>query len=274
MCAPVPLRVRSRPRHRGRDVASSTSFITVIHCPGRVGQGPSHRGREPTMPTPSTPLLPNIVLVHGGFVDGSGWQGVYELLAPRAIASPSCRTRPCRWRATSLPPSRYSTSSTGRSSSSATPTAAPSSPRPARDERVAGAGLHRRVRTRQGRVGEHADRRPSARRAGAADPAAARRISCSWTARSSPRPSPQTCPPTGRRSWPTRRCPGASGRSAARSASPPGGRKPSWYLVATDDRMIPPPAQRAMAERAGATVTESRRAATRSTCPDPKPSQS
>jgi pimeloyl-ACP methyl ester carboxylesterase len=32
--------------------------------------------------------------------------------------------------------------------------------------------------------------------------------------------------------------------------------KPSWYLVATDDHMIPPPAQRAMAERAGATVTE------------------
>ena len=32
--------------------------------------------------------------------------------------------------------------------------------------------------------------------------------------------------------------------------------KPSWYLVATDDRMIPPPARRAMAERAGATVTE------------------
>ena len=32
--------------------------------------------------------------------------------------------------------------------------------------------------------------------------------------------------------------------------------KPSWYLVATDDRMIPPPAQRIMSERAGATVTE------------------
>ena len=32
--------------------------------------------------------------------------------------------------------------------------------------------------------------------------------------------------------------------------------KPSWYLVATEDRMIPPPAQRAMAARAGATVTE------------------
>jgi pimeloyl-ACP methyl ester carboxylesterase len=32
--------------------------------------------------------------------------------------------------------------------------------------------------------------------------------------------------------------------------------KPSWYLVATEDRMIPPPAQRFMSERAGATVTE------------------
>jgi pimeloyl-ACP methyl ester carboxylesterase len=29
---------------------------------------------------------------------------------------------------------------------------------------------------------------------------------------------------------------------------------PSWYLIATDDRMIPPPAQSAMAERAGFTV--------------------
>jgi pimeloyl-ACP methyl ester carboxylesterase len=32
--------------------------------------------------------------------------------------------------------------------------------------------------------------------------------------------------------------------------------KPSWYLVATEDRMIPPPAQRLMAARAGATVVE------------------
>jgi pimeloyl-ACP methyl ester carboxylesterase len=32
--------------------------------------------------------------------------------------------------------------------------------------------------------------------------------------------------------------------------------KPSWYLVATEDRMIPPPAQRIMSERAGATVVE------------------
>jgi pimeloyl-ACP methyl ester carboxylesterase len=32
--------------------------------------------------------------------------------------------------------------------------------------------------------------------------------------------------------------------------------KPSWYLVATDDRMIPPPAQRLMSKRAGSAVVE------------------
>jgi pimeloyl-ACP methyl ester carboxylesterase len=32
--------------------------------------------------------------------------------------------------------------------------------------------------------------------------------------------------------------------------------KPTWYLIATDDRMIPPPAQRTMAERTGATISE------------------
>jgi pimeloyl-ACP methyl ester carboxylesterase len=32
--------------------------------------------------------------------------------------------------------------------------------------------------------------------------------------------------------------------------------KPSWYLVTTEDRMIPPPAQRAMSRRAGSKVTE------------------
>jgi pimeloyl-ACP methyl ester carboxylesterase len=33
--------------------------------------------------------------------------------------------------------------------------------------------------------------------------------------------------------------------------------KPSWYLVSTEDRMIPPAAQRFMSQRAGATVVES-----------------
>ncbi len=32
--------------------------------------------------------------------------------------------------------------------------------------------------------------------------------------------------------------------------------RPSWYLVTADDKMIPPPAQRAMAKRAGSNVVE------------------
>ncbi|MFI1577575.1 alpha/beta fold hydrolase [Embleya sp. NPDC020630] len=39
-------------------------------------------------------------------------------------------------------------------------------------------------------------------------------------------------------------------------ATPAWRTKPSWYLVASEDRMIPPPAQRAMAERIGATTVE------------------
>src|SRR5256885_13622040 len=35
--------------------------------------------------------------------------------------------------------------------------------------------------------------------------------------------------------------------------------KPSWYLVATDDKMIPPPAQRSMAQRAESKGVETAR---------------
>ena len=46
--------------------------------------------------------------------------------------------------------------------------------------------------------------------------------------------------------------------------------KPSWYLIATEDRMIPPPAQRSMSGRAGSTVVEVR-AAIRFTCRSRQP---
>ncbi|HEX3422664.1 MAG TPA: alpha/beta hydrolase [Sphingomicrobium sp.] len=43
---------------------------------------------------------------------------------------------------------------------------------------------------------------------------------------------------------------------AGKISAPAWKSKPSYYLVASDDHMIPPPAQRAMAKRAGATVVE------------------
>ena len=154
----------------------------------------------------NTPVR-NVVLVHGGFVDGSGWRGVYDLLAPgRLPRQRRAEPDPVARRTTSPPPSRSSTDWTAQPSSSGTPTAAPSSPRPART-RSRGARLHRRVRPRQGRVGEHPDRRPAARRPGAADPAARRTASCSSTGRSSHDSFAADVPPTRPRSWPTRRCP-------------------------------------------------------------------
>ena len=43
---------------------------------------------------------------------------------------------------------------------------------------------------------------------------------------------------------------------AGKVSAPAWKSKPSYYLVASNDRMIPPPAQRAMAKRAGAKVVE------------------
>jgi pimeloyl-ACP methyl ester carboxylesterase len=44
---------------------------------------------------------------------------------------------------------------------------------------------------------------------------------------------------------------------AGEVTSPAWRAKPSWYLVAKNDKMIPTDAQRAMSRRAGATVVES-----------------
>ena len=49
--------------------------------------------------------------------------------------------------------------------------------------------------------------------------------------------------------------------------------KPSWYLVATEDKMIPPPAQYFMSKRAGFDSQLRLRAATRSMCRSQTPLQ-
>ena len=44
--------------------------------------------------------MKNIVLVHGGFVDGAGWEGVYKILKRDGYRSASSRIRRYRWRTT------------------------------------------------------------------------------------------------------------------------------------------------------------------------------
>lgn len=80
--------------------------------------------------------------------------------------------------------------------------------------------------------------------------------SSSWTATSSPNPSPATCPAPRPTSWPTPRSPGGGDALAGTVFQPAWRTKRAWYLIATDDRMIPPPAQHAMSERIGARTVE------------------
>ncbi len=63
----------------------------------------------------------NIVLVHGGFVDGSGWEGVYKILKKEGTTSASSKTQPYRWTTTSRLPSAFLLFRTGQRFSSAIP---------------------------------------------------------------------------------------------------------------------------------------------------------
>jgi hypothetical protein len=42
----------------------------------------------------------NVVLVHGGFVDGSGWEGVYKALKKEGYAVTIVQNQPSPWRMT------------------------------------------------------------------------------------------------------------------------------------------------------------------------------
>src|SRR6266480_6114123 len=57
-------------------------FVAELGGLHRVGEPATpqrnHYGKELLMSSPD--MMPTVVLVHGGFVDGSGWQGVYEHL--------------------------------------------------------------------------------------------------------------------------------------------------------------------------------------------------
>jgi len=57
-------------------------------------------------------------------------------------------------------------------------------------------------------------------------------------------------------SWLTLKFPGAWKHLVERSPNPAWKTKPSWYLVTTEDKMIPPAAQRFMSKRAGATMLD------------------
>ncbi|MFD8818464.1 alpha/beta fold hydrolase [Streptomyces sp. NPDC059627] len=197
----------------------------------------------------------NVILVHGGFVDGSGWAGVHERLvdagyrvtvaqnATRSLAEDVAAVR----RLIALQDGPVTL--VGHSYGGVVITEAGADPKvsalvyvaafaPDRGESVdsliadppPGASVPPLLPMRDGYVLLDRDRFHAAF-AGDLPEARARFMADSQVP------------------WGSEALAGTVGEPAWRT-------RPSWYLVAADDRMIPPLAQRSMAERAGATVVE------------------
>ena len=196
-----------------------------------------------------------------------GWEGVYRILKNDGYNVSIVQNPTSHWPTTSLPPSASCRAGqspvilVGHSYGGVVITEA------GNDPKVVGARLHRRVCAGQGRVGRRTDQGPTARCAGAADSAAAGRLPLSRQGEV-------------RRVLRRRRerrtgafmadsqVPWGVGALGGAVSEPAWKNKPSWYLVATDDKMIPPPAQRLMSS-APARRWSRCRAVTRSTCRSP-----
>ena len=197
----------------------------------------------------------NVVLVHGGFVDGSGWEGVYKILKKDGY-NVSIVQNPTTSLADDVAATKRVIAAqdgpvilVGHSYGGAVITEA------GNDPKVAGLVYIAGFRARQGRVGASLIKDPP--------PGA---------------PVPPILPPQdgflfldkakfARRSRPTStpdkaafmadsQVPWGVEALGGTITEPAWKTKPSWYLVATEDKMIPPPAQRFMSKRAGSTVVE------------------
>ena len=197
----------------------------------------------------------NVVLVHGGFVDGSGWEGVYRALT-KSGHSVTIVQNPTISLADDVAVTKRAIAAqdgpvilVGHSYGGAVVTEAGTDPKVAAVVYIAAFAPD---------AGESVaslikDPPPGA----PVPPILPPQDGFLFLDRSKFQPrSPPTSRRAPRSSWRTRRSHGASTRWAAPSREPAWRSKPSWYLVATNDRMIPPDAQRAMSKRAGSTVVE------------------
>jgi pimeloyl-ACP methyl ester carboxylesterase len=207
------------------------------------------------MPATLTSAAKNIVLVHGGFVDGSGWEGVYRSLRNAGLTV-SVVQNPTISLADDVKATRRVVAAqdgpvilVGHSYGGAVITEAGNDPQvvglvyiaafvPDKGESVStlikdpppGAPVPPILPPQDGYL--LLDKAKfSASFAGDVDPERAAFMADAQVP------------------WGVEALSGAISEPAWRS-------KPSWYLVATDDRMIPPPAQRFMSKREGATVIE------------------
>jgi pimeloyl-ACP methyl ester carboxylesterase len=205
----------------------------------------------------STPKAPtrNVVLVHGGFVDGSGWQPVYRLLRNDGydvgvVQNPTVSLADdVRATRQAIAAQNGPVVLVGHSYGGAVITEAGNDPKvvalvyiaafaPDKGESVAslikdplpGAPVPPILPPRDGYLFLDKTKFPASF-AGDVDPATAQFMADSQVP------------------WGIQALEGVISQPAWKT-------KPSWYLLATEDRMIPPQAQRLMSKRAGATVVE------------------
>ena len=170
----------------------------------------------------STGSARNVVLVHGGFVDGSGWQGVHDALTAdgyhvAVVQNPTLSLQGDAAATRLIVDAQHAAVVlVGHSYGGAVISEAGT------DQKVAALvyicafapDKDESVNTLLGGFPAEGPQPPIL------PPGTA---SCSWTGTSSTPRSPPTYPQTWPRSWPTRRSPGASTPSAGRSPTPPGG---------------------------------------------------
>jgi pimeloyl-ACP methyl ester carboxylesterase len=198
---------------------------------------------------------PNVVLVHGGFVDGSGWQGVYDLLTAdghrvSVVQNPTLSLEGDA-AATRMILDRQDgpTILVGHSYGGAV---------------ISEAGTHERV--------------AALVYVAAFAPDAGESVNTLIGTFPADGPQPPILPPVDGFLFLDRdkfhhsfagdlpeqqatffadaQVPWGVGALAGNITEPAWRTKPTWYLVTTEDLMIPPDAQRTMSERIGATVTE------------------
>jgi pimeloyl-ACP methyl ester carboxylesterase len=212
-------------------------------------------GKDLMAQTNGSTLVKNIVLVHGGFVDGSGWEGVYQALKKEGYTVAIVQN-PTISLADDVAVTRRVIAAqngpvilVGHSYGGAVITEAGNDPKvaglvyitafaPDKGESVSslikdpppGAPVPPILPPQDGYLFLDRAKFPAAF-AGDVSPEAASFMADSQVP------------------WGLEALSGAITRPAWRT-------KPSWYLVSTEDKMIPPDAQRAMSKRAGSTVVE------------------
>ena len=200
-------------------------------------------------------VVKNIVLVHGGFVDGSGWQGVYDLLKKEGYAV-SIVQNPTISLADDVAVTKRTLATqngpvilVGHSYGGAVITEAGNDPKVAGLVYITAFALDK---------GESVSALIKSAPPGAPVPPILppqdgyllldrtkfrESFAADVTAGTAAFMADSQVP------WGLEALNGAVSEPAWRT-------KPSWYLVTTEDRMIPPDAQRAMSKRAGSTVAE------------------